>query len=154
MKRKKIIRYSLLGLLLLLASAAFYIYKEYNRTHKDTARLKPDYRLNAAEFINEFRQNEQASNKKYWDKVVSIKGMVKELNRDERGFYTIVLGDTSSMSSVRCSIDSVHGRDAAGIKKQTVITVKGICSGYNADEMLGSDVILVRSVVEIENKLN
>lgn len=154
MKRKKIIRYSLLGLLLLLASAAIYIYKEYNRTHKDTASLKPDYRLNAAEFINEFRQNEQASNKKYWDKVVSIKGMVKELNRDDKGFYTIVLGDTSSMSSVRCSIDSVHGREAAAVKKQTVITVKGICSGYNADEMLGSDVILVRSVVDNDNNLN
>jgi beta-glucosidase-like glycosyl hydrolase len=74
--------------------------------------------------------------------------MVKDLLKDDRGFYSIVLGDTASMSSVRCSIDSVHSGEAAAIQKGNTIAVKGICSGFNADEMLGSDVILVRSVVD------
>lgn len=154
MKRKKIIRYTLLVLLILVAAVAFYIYKEYNRTHKDTASLKPDYTLDATDFIKEFQQNEQASNKKYWDKVIKVQGVVKELIKDERGFYTIVLGDTASMSSVRCTIDSLHSNEAAVVKQQTVIAVKGICSGFNADAMLGSDIILVRSVVDKLNKLN
>jgi tRNA_anti-like len=148
MKRKKIIRYIVLPLLVVIAVVAFYIYKEYNRAHKDTAKLKPDYSIAAADLVKEFETNEQISNTKYWDKVIKVEGMVKDLTKDDRGFYSIVLGDTSVMSSVRCSIDSLHSNEAALVKKGTVIAVKGICSGFNADELLGSDVILVRSVVD------
>lgn len=151
MKRKKIIRYTLLAILLIAAAAAIYIYKEYNRRHKDTARLKADYSLSATGLIKEFETNEAASNKKYLDKVVRVEGMVKALERDEKGFYSVILGDTSSMSSVRCSIDSVHGPEAAGVKKGNTLAIKGICTGFNADELLGSDVILVRSVLDTKN---
>ncbi len=148
MKRKKIIRYVLLALLLVAAAVALYIYKEYNRTHKDTARLKADYSLAATDLIKEFETNEQASNKKYWDKVIRVEGLLKEVVKDDKGFYSLALGDTLSMSSVRCSIDSMHSKEAEAVKKGSRIAVKGICSGFNADEMLGSDVILVRSVVD------
>ncbi len=148
MKRKKIILYVLLPLLLVVAAVGIYIYIEYNRTHKDTARLKADYSLAATDLVKEFETNEQASNKKYWDKVIRVEGMLKEIVKDDKGFYSLALGDTSSMSSVRCSIDSVHSKEADGVKKGSIIAVKGICSGFNADDMLGSDVILVRSVID------
>jgi hypothetical protein len=148
MKRKNILRFIILPLLLIFAAAAVYIYKEYNRTHKDTARLRPDYSLQAGVLIKEFGDNEQASNKKYWDKVIEVNGIVKEVSYDEKGIYTIALGDTASMSSVRCSIDSIHNSGAAAVLKGYDVTVKGICTGYKADELLGSDVILVRCVVD------
>jgi uncharacterized protein YyaL (SSP411 family) len=148
MKRKKIIRYIVLPLLVVIAAVGFYIFKEYNRAHKDTSKLKPDYSIAAADLVKEFETNEQASNKKYWDKIIRVEGMVKDLTQDDKGFYSIVLGDTSVMSSVRCSIDSIHNSEAASVKKGTTIAVKGICSGFNADELLGSDVILVRSVID------
>lgn len=148
MKRKNIIRYIVLPLLLILGAAAVYIYREYYRTHKDTAKLKPDYTVSAAGLLGEFSNNEEASNRKYWDKVILVKGMVKELVKDDKGFYSVALGDTASMSSVRCSIDSLHSAEAAGLQKGNLVSVKGICSGFNSDELLGSDVILVRSVVD------
>lgn len=148
MKRKKIIRYIVIPLLLVLGGAALFIYKEYNRTHKDTAKLKPDFTVTATGLLKEFETNEQSSNKKYWDKVLRVEGLVKDLTRDDKGFYSVVLGDTASMSSVRCSIDSLHGTEAAILQKGSLVAVKGICTGYNADELLGSDVILVRSVVD------
>jgi hypothetical protein len=148
MKRKKIILYVLFSLLLIIAAAALYIYKEFNRTHKDTARLKADYTLAASDLIKEFEVNEKASNKKFWDQVIKVEGPVKDVVQDEKGFFMLVLGDTSSLSSVRCSIDSMHSREAAVVQKGSIISVKGICSGFNADDMLGSDVILVRSVVD------
>jgi len=150
MKRKKIIRYIVLPLLLVLAAIAIYIYKEYNRTHKDTARLKPDYSLEAANLVKEFESDEHASNNKFWDKVILVEGIVKEIIKDDRGFYTLALGDTSSMSSVRCSIDSAHSHEATSVIKGSRVAVKGICSGFNKDELLGSDVILVRAVVDIK----
>lgn len=151
MKKKKIIRYVLLSLIIVIAAAALYIYKEYNRTHKDTARLKADYTVSAASFVQEFEKNEKGSNEKYWDKVVEVEGMVKDLSKDDKGFLSVVLGDTSSMSSVRCSVDSSHTSEANLLKKGDKVTVKGICTGFNADELLGSDVILVRSVIDQKN---
>lgn len=150
MKRKNIFRYIVLPLLLVLAAVAFYIYKEYNRTHKDTARMKPDYAVTATQLISEFETDEPGSGKKYWDKVIRVDGMVKELARDDKGFYSIILGDTASMSSVRCSVDSSHSAEAAPLKTGMRVMVKGICSGFNKDEFLGSDVILVRSVVDTQ----
>lgn len=148
MKKKKIIRYVLLSLIVVVAAVALYIYKEYNRTHKDTTKLKADYTVSAASFVQEFEKNERESNEKYWDKVVKVEGMVKDLSKDDRGFLSVILGDTSSMSSVRCSVDSSHTNEAAFLKKGDKVTIKGICTGFNADELLGSDVILVRSVID------
>lgn len=151
MKRKKVVRYIVLPLLVIIAGLAFYIYKEYNRTHKDTSKLKPDYEISASSLLTEFGSNETSSNKKYWDKVLRVEGSVKEVLQDDKGFYSIVLGDTASLSSVRCSVDSSHGAEAVSLQKGSVIAVKGICTGYNADELLGSDVILVRTVVDKKN---
>jgi hypothetical protein len=147
MKKKKILRYSLLSLFILLA-AAFYGYREFNRTHLDTAYAKPDFSLPATVLISEYESNEGHSNQKYTDKVIKVEGVVKDLTKDEKGFYSIALGDSASMSAVRCCIDSLHSDETAGVKKGEVISVKGICTGFNADELLGSDVILVRSVID------
>lgn len=146
-KRKKILLYIVLPLLVILAAVGIYFYKEYNRVHKDTAKLKPDFTLKASDLVKEFEVDEQASNKKYWDKVILVDGVVKQVEKDERGFYSVALGDTTSMSSVRCSIDSLHSNEAAAVQQGSRIAIKGICTGFNADEMLGSDVILTRSVV-------
>jgi hypothetical protein len=146
MKRKKILL--ILGAILaVVAAIALYIYKEYNRTHRDTADLAPDYSVNATGLIKEFESDEQASNTKYWDKVIQVEGIVKEITKDDKGFYSVILGDTTVMSSVRCSMDSIHNNETALLKKGSPETLKGICTGFNKDEMLGSDVILVRCVV-------
>ncbi|MBL7739000.1 MAG: hypothetical protein JNK14_07265 [Chitinophagaceae bacterium] len=148
-KRKKILL--ILGVLLIVAaSVGLYIYKEYNRTHKDTADIKPDHSVIATDLIKDFETDEQGSNKKYWDKVLEIDGTVKDITRDERGFYSVTLGDTASMSSVRCSMDSIHNNEVAALQKGNAATMKGICTGFNADELLGSDVILVRCVVVLK----
>jgi len=147
MKRKRMIWYIPLAVLLVLAVLAAYIYKEYNRTYEDTAEIKPDYSVTAASLLKEFEMDEPASNKKYWDKVILVNGMVKDRVKDDRGLYSLILGDTASMSSVRCNMDSVHNKEASAVKKGDQLSMKGICTGFNADELLGSDVILVRCVV-------
>lgn len=147
MKRKKIILWSL-GILLLAGSAGgYYAWKEYNRQHRDTADLKADYSASALSLLEEFGKNEQASNTRYLGKVLKVQGQVKELLKDEKGFFSVVLGDSTAMSSVRCSMDSLHNQEAASLLKGAKVTVQGICTGYNADELLGSDLLLTRSVI-------
>lgn len=135
-------------LTLTIAAAAFYFYKEYNRKNKDTAGLKPAYTIAASLLIKEFETDEFSAGKKYSGKIISTGGIVKDVIKDDQGFYSVILGDTSSMSSVRCSLDSTHNNEAIELQKRVHATVKGVCAGYTTDELLGSDVILVRCVID------
>jgi hypothetical protein len=146
-KTKKIIGYTVAALLVVIAGVAFYIYKEYNRRVSDTATLKPDFSLAATDLVKEFESNDSLAGRKYMDKVLLVNGSVKKLEKDEAGFFTVILGDSTSTSSVRCSVDSLHTEEMQSLRQWQSIQLKGVCTGFNRDELLGSDVILVRSVL-------
>lgn len=139
-------------LLIIIVAALLYLYKEYNRTNKDTAGLTPDYTVPASSIIKEFETDESLAGRKYTDKIILVHGFIKDLLKDDRGFYSVMLGDTTSMSSVKCSMDSIYNHMALTLQKGTYATVKGVCAGFNADELLGSDVILVRCVIDKNKK--
>ncbi len=146
--KRKAVRYGLLAILILGAGAAYYGYKEFNRKAKDIATLKPDYTIQAAALVDEFSKNDSLSTKKYLDKVVAITGNLKSLDKDDKGFFTVVLGDNNSNSSIRCSMDSAHNAEAATLSSGTTIQVKAICTGYNADDLgLGADIMFNHSCI-------
>ena len=148
MTRKKKWLYISLLFVVAIISTAFYLYREYNRKNKDTADLQPDYTIAASAIIKEFETNPASASKSYGDKVILVNGFVKDILKDDHGFYSLMIGDTSSMSSVKCSMDSLHNNEAAALRKGVYAAVKGVCAGFNADELLGSDVILVRCMIE------
>jgi uncharacterized protein (DUF1330 family) len=147
-------KYTLLTILVVLtAGAGFYGYKEYTRTNKDMSTIKADVSINASDLIKEYEANESASNKKYLGKVLEVTGNVKNNEKNAAATYTIVLGDTTGMSSVRCTMDSSHIADAANLMSGSSVTLRGACTGFNKDEMgLGSDVILNRCVIVTNKK--
>jgi hypothetical protein len=148
MINKKNLKMSALIVLVLIAGAGFYAYKEYNRTNNILTNARPDFTKTPEELINEFTSNEKEANTKYLDKIILLSGNIKSIDKDEKGYYTIALGDTASMSSVRCSIDSTYTAQASTLPSTGTIHIKGICTGFNADEMgVGSDVILNRCVI-------
>jgi hypothetical protein len=144
MKKKKII-FAVIAILLL--GGGWYGYSEYTRKVKDLTKVKAGVHINAPDLIAAFEKNEGEANRLYLDKIIAVKGRVKEVEKSDMGSYSIVLGDEESMSSVRCSIDLSYLREVEGIKTGTVVVMKGSCTGFNEDEMLGSDVILNRSVL-------
>ena len=148
MKRKKIVVYIIILLIIMTTAGGLYFYKEYNRKNEDTFRLKADYRVTADSIIKEFETNESSAGKKYSDKIIVANGIVKDIIKDDRGFYAVMLGDETSMSSVKCSMDSIHHVEAARLQKGVYTSIKGVCAGFNADELLGSDVVLVRCVID------
>ncbi|MBP6432716.1 MAG: hypothetical protein KA319_13200, partial [Ferruginibacter sp.] len=144
MKKRKIIIYISLVIAVILSIAAIYAYKEYNRKQVDVTDVTPNYTISYATIIGEFTSNEKIASAKYLDKVIELEAPIKSIDKDEKGYYTLVLGDSLSTSSIRCSMDSAHNTDAAKFIIGNIIKAKGICTGFNADEMLGSDVILNR----------
>lgn len=138
----------IIAVLLVAAAAGVYAWKEYHRKNKDLTDVKPDHSVQAVSWINEFMTNDTSANAKYLGKVVAVEGLVKQVEKDEEGKYTVVLGDTADMSSVRCAMDSVHAQDVTSLQRGEPVKVKGIYIDFNRDDMgLGSDVKMNRCVV-------
>lgn len=147
---KKNIRLIGVVILLVVSLVAWYGYSEYNRKPASMVDTRADYSFNTATLLAAFEKDEAGANKLYLDKVLEVEGVIKELTSDEKGFYTIAIGDDASFSSVRCSVDSLFSSKAAALQAGGLVKVRGICTGYMADALLGSDVTLVRCAI-IEN---
>ena len=148
MFRKKNI---LIAILLVILASAIYIYKEFNRTSTNVANESSAYTVTANELIQEFTRNNSLATQKYVGKIISVNGFVKDMSKDERGFYSISLGDTAGMSSIRCSIDSIYSGTALSVRPGMNVNIKGNCTGYNEDELLGLDILLNRCLITDHN---
>ena len=134
------------GIVVVIALAGGYGWYQFNRKVQGLANVRADFSVNATDLIKEFVSSEDAANKRYLNKILSVKGIVKNV---ESAQSTIVLGDTSDMSGVRCVIDSTANSTIGSLQKGAVITIKGAITGFNKDEtgLLGSDVQLNRCVI-------
>jgi hypothetical protein len=145
-KQRKIV--SIVVVLLLVAAVAgWYAYTEYNRPLADLRETKAEVTISAIDLISAFENDSTNANQQYIDKVIEVEGVLKEATADDQGLYTLALGDESSMSSVRCSVDSASSAVASQLKKGDLVKLKGISSGFTTDELLGSDVTLVRCAI-------
>jgi hypothetical protein len=146
MSRKKII---IVAVLLVAAAAGIYAWREFNRKNEDLSGVKEKYAVDAVALINEFNGNDSAANARYLGQIVAVQGMVKQVEKDEDGKFTVVLGDTADMSSVRCALDSTHASNATALQRGQSVKVKGAFTGFDKDDtgLLGSDVKLNRGVI-------
>jgi hypothetical protein len=146
MSRKKIIIGTIVLVILIVG---IYAWREFTRTVKSLEGAEADYKTEAVALIAEFEADEAAADKKYHNKIIEVNGMVKGVDPVQNTF-SIVLGDTSSMSAVRCVMDSSYVKSVSGVNRGTVITVKGAITGFKKDDtgLLGSDVELNRCVIE------
>ena len=137
-----------LTLLLAAVAAGIYGYKEFTRTNKQLINAKPDYTMTASALINDFENDDNMATTRYNGKVLEVSGSVLTVEKDDSGYYTVILGEQGTMSAVRCSIDSTQQANAARIKTGSSVLIRGACTGFNKDEMgLGADVILNRCAV-------
>lgn len=136
----------LLIILVLAIVLGFYGYREYFRKNKDLQDVAPEVAIGAPALIKAFETDSAGANKSYLGKIVAVSGTVKSVEQEE-GTATLVLGEAGSMSSVRCSMDTAHIADVAGVQEGQPVTVKGALTGFNQDELLGSDVVLNRCVL-------
>lgn len=138
----------LLIALALIIVLGFYGYREYFRENKDLQEVAPEASLSAPALIKAFETDSAGANKSYLGKIIAVSGRVKSVEKDE-GAATVILGEPGTMSSVRCSMDTAHLAEVATVKEGQSVTVKGACTGFNQDELLGSDVVLNRCVLTI-----
>lgn len=133
--------------LVLVALAAWYGWRELTRKNKDLESEKAVATVNATDLITAFEKDSASANKLYVDKIIAVKGRVKNVNADGNPIV-ISLGEEGQMSSVQCSMDSTHAAEYKAIAVGTNTTIKGMCTGALTEEMFGTDVKLNRCVVE------
>lgn len=135
--------------LIIIASGAYYY---VNRKTLSLSDIDPDFQTAAVKLLEEYSSDQKQADQKYLGKIILVNGNLKEIEKDDRGFLTFVLGDPSSMNSVRCSMDTAVVINEASYPAGTVVSLKGECTGYNADDLgLGADIVLNRSII-IQNK--
>jgi hypothetical protein len=146
MSRKKII----IGtIVLVILIGGIYAWREYTRTVESLAGADADFSTDAMALIGEFEKDELSADKKYHNKIIAVKGMVKSVEPVQNTF-SVVLGDTSGQSAVRCVVDSAYVKSVSLVNRGMIITVKGAITGFKKDDtgLLGSDVELNRCVIE------
>jgi hypothetical protein len=134
---------------ILIAVAAYYY---VNRKTQSLTDRRADYKISAIKFLEEYSADQVLSDKKYLGKIIQVDGNLKEVDVNDSGFLTFVLGEVGTMSSVRCSVDTSLILDQSTYKVGSAVSLKGECTGFNADELgLGADIVLNRSII-IQNK--
>jgi hypothetical protein len=89
---------------------------------RDLRTAKPDYYVNATDIAGEFTSDPEASERKYFDKVVQLRGRVA--NVTDQG-YTVNLLGGSTIRFVTCHFAS-HA-ETGTIRAGDTITIRGNC---------------------------
>ncbi|MEN9686646.1 MAG: hypothetical protein RLZZ28_2432 [Bacteroidota bacterium] len=138
--------YSVLILLVISIIGGTYLFREFNRRNLPVSAQTPLYRVSSNVLIAAFSEHGEAANKKYLGNIIEVTGNLKAINKDDKGNYTIVLGDTAQTASIRCSMSSDKQPEYSKKMIGNPVTIIGVCTGYLPDELgLGADIILNRS---------
>ena len=147
-KNRKILKWAVIiaGGLLLLGGAVYFYFATL--THDDTANLKVDYTVEAIPFIKEFEKDYEAANKKYAEKIISVKGIVTATEPADTSI-NIKMTDTVTGSYLIFAFQDQHMAKAKNLKPGDEAVIKGSCSDGIYSEILGTYFIsFKRSTIE------
>ena len=119
---------------------AIAAYLQYNKPHKYINKTSSDIKIGAAALFAEYSADETAADSKYLDKIVEVKGIVKEVSPDDEGNISITLDSGDELFGVICQLDNLSEQKKVDFQAGEEVSFKGVCTG-----ML-MDVLLVRCV--------
>jgi hypothetical protein len=149
MNRKNRTAYLILAVLLLAAAAGGYAYREFHRTKPGGSELQEERTVTAAALIAEFAKDEPSATASNAGHVLAVEGLLKTTDLADSTRPVIVLTDGSSTTSLRFQLDSSFRADLQGLAPGTALRMKGVCIGFQPDDMgLGADILFDRSVIQ------
>ena len=128
-------RLLIIGLLIVVAIAGVYFYYATEK-YADTAGVNADYTLEANAFIDEFENNLDSANKKYTEKIITVSGIISDLEAPDSTTVNVIFLDTSSGARAIFAFQEQHLKEASNLKTGDQVTIKGSCSGGSLDGIL------------------
>jgi hypothetical protein len=140
---EKRIKYGIALLLLLMAGLAIYGYLHHLPGGSPLPLKEADISIAARDLVSVFDKNETLSDRKYVYKVLSVRGVIKKIRKNEDGNYIIYLGSNPEPGpSVSCSLDSLYNSHSLSLKAGDSATIRGTCAGRL------TDVVLIQCIIE------
>ena len=142
---KKIIIIALV-LLILGGAAAFIVYKYvYNKPHPNYENVKADVSIVAKRLWLDYSMNKDIADPKYTGKVIEIEGTIMRV--ETAGDLVIVVfayrkGDFGD-EGIRVTMLPAYHQAAKGIDPFKKIRIKGLCTGYNDQDVIMEDGSIV-----------
>lgn len=124
-----------IALLLFALIAGIAVWKYVNKSSDDFASQKAESSFTFNQLM-EKANSDTAYLSQLKDKLVGINGVIKNIKQEPESL-TIELGDSSTMSSIICQIDSRHRSELASKKEGETISLKGKLTGFTIDTELG-----------------
>lgn len=137
MKRKKLI-FMISSVLLLTTIVCLFI---YYKPHRSVKNADASFSLTVAELVNAFTDNETKANAMYLDKILEVKGTLKEIIVSDSSLV-LLLGDTTLHTGISCYLLKDQKDLYRTLKKGDTLRVKGICNGMLFDVVLDKCILL------------
>lgn len=107
--------------------------------------IKPAIRTTARKLCGDYEANAIAADEKYKDKILSVSGVVTDMNHGAMGeLYLILSGDPDnefSITNIQCYFSEDYAKRIARIQKGQIVTVKGKCEGKLMNVLLKECIV-------------
>ena len=138
---EKRIKYGTILLISLIIGLGLYGYFFHLYGASDGNIRRADAHITANELSGIADKNEAFFNTQYLYKVVSVRGIVREVRKNDAG-YVISIGNTPSPSSVvSCIMDSIYLHRSPSLKTGDSCAIRGTCAGHLKVVVLLSGII-------------
>jgi hypothetical protein len=146
---KKLLKIGLILFLIgIVAAVGTYLYV-FHKPHRNIAREKPAYIVDAKQLYSDFSEDETTSYEKYGNKVLEVTGKVVEFEISDNSASLVYL---DPFEGINCAFDSTtvikEKNELSSIDVGNVVTLKGQCDGF--DMIMG--VVLTRCVLIKNNQ--
>jgi hypothetical protein len=137
MKRQK---YLILIIIIaaIVAGTAFYLLNQKKSNCMNEKEIA--FKLETDSLLAQFLQDEVMALKTYNDKIVEIKGIVKDKEFKD-GYWFVYLGDSSHINQIQCKMLSTQNFEVEQLKINQKVTIRGYCIGYLLDILFNQAII-------------
>jgi hypothetical protein len=139
---EKRVKYGMILLLFLIAGLLLYGYFYHIANASSPLLLKPPIPVNVRTLIALSHKNEALFNRQYLYKVLSVRGVVREVEKTRDGITVLLGGHPALPGSVSCSLDTLYTSRGPHLRAGDSCTIQGICAGCL------KDVILLQCIIE------
>jgi len=135
-----------LVLIILAGAAAFFVYKYvYNKPHPDYVKEKADLTIAAKRLWVDYSMNKDIADPKYTGKIIEVVGSIMRVESVDNMVIVVFAykkGDFGD-EGIRVTMLPAYHQAAKGINPFKNVTIKGLCTGYNGQDVIMEDGSIV-----------
>ena len=132
--------------LILVVIGAIVVWFIFTQKFEDTSKQEAAYTTSAMDFIKEFAASDSLANKKYAEKIITVRGRISEMEAADTTI-NIKMIDTLTDAYIIFAFQQQNIEQAKQLKEGDSVSIKGSCSGGSYSEILETQFITFKRCV-------